>query len=158
MFSSLAIHEIITKWRDELLNNPAINDFCQTKYGTHPKIFIGVDPNALPAQSDCPYILIHSGSKTEGMNRKEYRYLIPVEWSISNTAKTVSGQVTELDGLYDMDAFGQLILTALMTASPSSPISYLNYSTLREETFPQFTGRMEVKVSIFPAMGESISY
>jgi hypothetical protein len=155
---SLLINDILTQWRDQLDNSQAIIGFCQTKYGKSPKIFIGFDPAAPPSESDCPYITIHSGSKTEGLHRKEYRYTVPVEWSVSNSTKTVAGQVTELDGLYECDELGQLVLAELEAASPSHPISYLKYSTLKEETFPQFTGSMEVKISLYPALGNDLTY
>ncbi len=164
MIPGLLLSDIIATWRDRLRQSQRIADFCQAKYGKAPAIFVGSDPAQPPADADCPYILIRPGWKAEGIERKQYRYTVPLEWAIVNSAKTAVDGGTELDGVYECDQLGQLILDEIAQASPANPISYVRYFANAawfgkpESTFPRFTGAMEVKLYIVPALGGSLSY
>ncbi|TCL76820.1 hypothetical protein EDC14_1001102 [Hydrogenispora ethanolica] len=164
MVPGLLLTGIIAGWRDRLRQSQTIHDFCQAKYGKAPAIFVGSDPARPPADADCPYILIQPGWKTEGTDRKQYRYAVPVQWAIVNPDRTAADGVTELAGIYDCDQLGQLILDEIAQASPANPISYVKYFPLTEEALasggysPRFTGAMEVKLYIVPAMGGGLNY
>lgn len=164
MIPGLALTAIMARWRDRLRDSAALADFCQSRYGKPPAIFVGIDPAAPPAESDCPYIAIQTGYKIEGTDWKHYRYAVSVRWAVVNPAKTTIGGVTELDGIYDADQLGQIILSELAQASPSQTIGYVKYYPLTAEALqsaaygPKFEGGMEIKVYVTPAMGGVINY
>lgn len=158
MFPTLKLSDFILKWRDALVNSGEIDSFCQSKYGKPVKIFTGYDANQPPTTLDCPYILIYPGKKVEGANKKIYRYTIPIEWSICNNTKTESNRVVELQGIYEADELGQLILMVLNEVSVDLPISKVDYNKEAIESFPQFIRRMEVKFHFTPALGGNLAY
>ncbi len=164
MFSGIHLSDILTQWRDCLVSSQVLESFCQTKYGKSLKLFIGLDPNVQLTETDCPYIIIYPGWKTEGGERKQFCYMVPVHWAIINSSKTISGNQVELDGIYDCDMLGQLILAELAEASPGNPISYVKYEMQTKESlkelayFPKFEGKMEVKFYITPVLGGNITY
>jgi hypothetical protein len=160
VISGLVLSDMVVKWKEQLTDSAPISNFCLTKYDKAPRLFVGVDPALLPGSSDCPYIIIQPVLKSEGTQRKHYRYTILVKWAVVNPEKVLNNGVTELTGLYDCDQLGQLILNEISQASPANPISYLKYQLPTEETntYPRFEGSMEVKVDAVPTLGSILSY
>jgi hypothetical protein len=150
----------VVKWKEQLTVSTSILTFCQTKYDKTLRLFVGVDPALLPEVTDCPYIIIQPLLKSEGMERKHYRYTISVKWAVFNPEKAENNGVSELMGLYDCDHLGQLILGAISQASPANPISYVKYQLPGEEmnAYPRFEGSMEVKVDAVPSLGSILKY
>ena len=160
MVPGLLLSDLVLKWKEQLAASAAVGEFCLKKFGKKPHIFVGVDPANPPASTDCPYIIIRPVLKKEGNKRKQYRYTAAVSWSVVNSVKTITNEITELAGLYDCDKLGQIILNALAQASPANPISYVKYRLPAGEsnTFPQFEGSMEIKVYVTTSMGGKLSY
>lgn len=157
MVPGLLLSKLMQKWRDQLVGSESVGKICFTKFGKKPKILVGVDAANPPTSADCPYIIIQPVFKREGVDWKQYRYSIEVKWAVVNSEKLVTGEITELTGLYDCDELGQAILTAISQASSAHPVSYVKYQ-LSVGELNTFTGSMEVRVYVIPAMGSVLSY
>ncbi len=160
MIPGILLSDIVARWRDRLQASAAVNDFCQTRFGKSPRIYLGTDAAAPPQDEDCPFIVIQPVRKTEGTEYRQYRYTVLVRWAVVNSAQTVTGAVTELAGLADCDRLGQLILAELASASAEHPLSYVKYQLPAPEslTLPRFEGSLEAKIYLVPAMGGNIVY
>jgi hypothetical protein len=160
MIPGLVLSDLAVKWKEQLIASTSILTFCQTKYDQRLRLFVGVDPALLPSATDCPYIIIQPVLKSEGMERKHYRYTISVKWAVVNPEKIENNGVSELMGLYECDHLGQLILNEISKVSPANPISYVKYQLPAEEmnTYPRFEGSMEIKVDAVPSLGSVLKY
>ena len=157
MIPTLNMSDIIGKWRDALKVSQPIQNFCNSTYGKAPSIFVGVNGQP-PSSSNCPMIIIYPGAKWEGLEQEEFRYKLPVGWSIVQTAVTVGSNVTEYNGVAECNALGQLIYAELAQISTDNPISVVNYNAEPVAYFPEFFGRMDVTVRIKAVNGYSITY
>jgi hypothetical protein len=158
MISTLQLSDIISKWRDTLKASQPIQSFCMTQYNKAPNIFVGINGQKPPEASDCPMIILYPGSKSEGLELKEYTYKLTIGWTISQSATTVTNNVTEYTGVTDCDTLGQLIYLELAQLSTDNPISVVDYNIDPVAYFPQFPGRMDVTIKITPVNGYTINY
>lgn len=158
MIPTLKLSDIISKWRDALQASQPIQNFCTTHYNKVPNIFVGTNGKILPTEDNYPLIILYPGAKSEGLELQEYTYKLTIGWTILQTAVTVTNNVTELRGIAECDALGQLIYLELAQLSPDNPISVLNYTIEPVAYFPRFPGRMEITVKIAPVNGYSINF
>ena len=155
---TLALESIVKKWKDALVASTALNGYCQTNFGKLPKIYVGLDPRVSRTQTDCPYIAISPISKQEGLDHSEYKYTCIVGWVILNNDTTTTGNVTELDGVYQLDQLGQLIWQAIADINPNYPLSDLDYNVDMLDYVPQFAGHANITLTVPITMGAGINY
>ena len=158
MIPTLKLSDIAGKWRDALQDNAAIQNYCSAKYGKQPKFYVGFSGKNPPADTDCPYIIIYPGAKSEGLELQEYTYKITVGWAIVQEGATVTNDTTEYTGVAECDALGQLIYLALAGLSAANPVSTVNYVLEPAVYYPRFAGRMDVMLKITSVNGYSIDY
>lgn len=158
MIQTLKITDIVVRWKEALAASQDIRDFCLTKYGKEPKIYVGLNRKKPPGEKDCPLIIIRPGAKIEGEDEKQFTYVISVGWGVVSEVETISGNVIEMAGVNECDQLGQLIYETLVNVNPSYPVSSVNYETDPIEFFPQFVGEMQLELSITPAIGGSLVY
>ncbi|QJW46920.1 hypothetical protein HA075_14495 [bacterium BFN5] len=158
MIPTLKLSDIVSKWRDALQASTSIQTFCTEKYNKLPKIFIGVNGKTLPADADCPQIILYPGAKTEGLEVQEYVYKLSVGWSILQEAATTAGNITAYLGVEECDELGQLIYLELAKLNAANPISLVNYSIEPVAYYPRFPGRIDITIKIKPVNGYSIDY
>ncbi|WP_094605344.1 hypothetical protein SPSIL_002530 [Sporomusa silvacetica DSM 10669] len=158
MIPTLKLSDIISKWRDALQASQPIQNFCTTHYNKAPNIFVGINGKIPPTADNCPLIILYPGAKSEGLELQEYTYKLTIGWTILQTAVTVTNNVTELSGIAECDALGQLIYLELAQLSPDNPVSVLNYDLEPVAYFPRFPGRMEITVKISPVNGYNINF
>ncbi len=158
MVPTLKLRDIVVKWRDALQASSAIQSYCTTKYSKTPKIYVGVNGKSLPADTDCPMIILYSGEKSEGLELQEYVYTLAVGWMIIQSATTTAGNLTEYTGVTECDDLGQLIYLELAQLNTDYPISGVKYNIEPAAYYPRFPGRMDITVKIKPVNGYSISY
>ena len=99
MVSTLKLHDITSKWRDVLQASTSIQNYCTTKYNQTPKIYVGINGKNMPADADCPLIILYPGAKTEGLELQEYSYKLTVGWIILQNATTTANNITEYLGI-----------------------------------------------------------
>ncbi|MBP2639320.1 MAG: hypothetical protein H6Q66_271 [Firmicutes bacterium] len=158
MVPTLKLRDIVVKWRDALQASSAIQSYCTTKYSKSPKIYVGINGKSLPADTDCPIIIIYPGEKSEGLELQEYSYTLTVGWTILQSATTTTGSITEYTGATECDDLGQLIYLELAQLSTNYPVSEVKYNIEPVAYYPRFPGRMDITVKIKPVNGYSISY
>ncbi len=158
MISTLKLSDITSKWRDALQASASIQNYCATKYNQAPKIYVGFNGKKMPADADCPLIILYPGAKSEGLELKEYTYKLTVSWIILQAAATTTGNITEYLGVAECDELGQLIYLELAGLSTDNPISAVNYSIEPVAYYPRFPGRMDITIKITPVNGYNIDY
>ena len=158
MVSTLKLSDITSKWRDALQASTSIQNYCIKKYKQTPKIYVGINGKKMPADADCPLIILYPGAKTEGLELKEYSYKLTVSWIILQAGATTTDNVTEYSGVTECDELGQLIYLELAGLSTDNPISEVNYSIEPVSYYPRFPGRMDITIKITPVNGYSIDY
>jgi hypothetical protein len=158
MVSTLKLSGITSKWRDALKASTSIQNYCTAKYSQTPKIYVGINGKKMPADTDCPVIILYPGAKTEGLELKEYIYKLTVGWIILQAATTTTNNITEYTGVAECDELGQLIYQELAGLSTDNPISAVNYSIEPVAYYPRFPGRMDITIKITPVNGYSIEY
>lgn len=154
---TLALYKVFSAWRDALANSEAIAVWCDSKYGKPHTLFAGLDLRNPPRPTDCPYIILRAGAKSED-DGEPYRYSMGIGWAIFNDQKTVTENVTELNGTQELDELGQLIIACLDAVSLDYPITRIDYDIDSIEYFPQHCGEMLLEVTIEPAIGGSLDY
>jgi hypothetical protein len=158
MVSTLKLSDITSKWRDALQASTSIQNYCTTKYSKAPQIYVGINGKQMPADAECPLIILYPGAKTEGLELKEYTYKLTVGWIILQSKVSKTGNITEYSGVAECDELGQLIYQELAALSADNPISAVNYSIEPVAYNPRFPGRMDITIKITPVNGCSISY
>ena len=158
MVSTLKLSDITSKWRDTLKASSAIQNYCNAKYSKSPNIYVGINGKSLPANADCPLIIIYPGAKSEGLESQEFTYNLIVGWIIVQETSTTTEGVTEYTGVTECDDLGQLIYQELAGLSTDNPISTVNYSIEPLAYYPRFPGRMDISIKITPANGYTIGY
>jgi len=158
MVSTLKLSDITSKWRDALQASTSIQNYCTTKYSKTPKIYVGINGKKMPADADCPLIILYPGAKTEGLELKEYTYKLTVGWIILQAGATTTNNITEYSGVAECDELGQLIYLELAGLSADNPISAVNYSIEPVAYYPRFPGRMDITIKITPVNGYNIDY
>lgn len=158
MIPTLKLSDILNRWRDAIQSSQAIREYCIAKYGRVPKIYIGMNGKQLPADSDCPFIVLYPGAKTEGLELQEYTYTLTVSWTILQSAINTANEVNEYTGVSECDNLGQLIYLELAQLSTDNPISAVDYSIESSAYYPRFLGRMELTLKITSVNGYDIIY
>jgi hypothetical protein len=158
MVSTLKLRDITSKWRDALQTSSSIKNYCLTKYNKMPKIYVGLNGKNMPADADCPIIILYPGTKTEGLELKEYTYKLTVVWIILQDATTTKDNITEYLGVTECDELGQLIYQEIAGLSTKNPISTVDYNIEPVAYYPRFPGRMEITLKIMPVNGYNIEY
>jgi hypothetical protein len=158
MVSTLKLSDITSKWRDALQASTSIQNYCIAKYNQAPQIYVGFNGKKMPADTDCPLIILYPGAKSEGLELKEYTYKLTVGWTILQVAATTTGNITEYSGVAECDELGQLIYLELAGLSTDNPVSAVNYSIEPVAYYPRFPGRMDITIKITPVNGYNISY
>ncbi|MDU4960934.1 MAG: hypothetical protein E6X17_09795 [Sporomusaceae bacterium] len=158
MIPTLKLSDILTKWREAIQASQPIQNYCVAKYGTAPKLYIGMNGKQLPADSDCPFIVLYPGAKSEGLELQEYTYTLTVGWTILQSATTADNATTEYLGVAECDDLGQLIYLELAYLSTDNPISAVDYSIEPVAYYPRFPGRMDITLKITSVNGYDIIY
>lgn len=158
MIPTLKLSSIISKWRDTLQTSSSIQNYCTTKYSKIPKIYIGINGQNPPKETDCPLIILYPGEKSEGLELQEYTYKLTVGWTIFQDTATTDSGITEYLGIVECDDLGQLIYLELARLSADNPISTVNYSIEPVAYYPRFHGRMDITIKITPVNGYNINY
>jgi hypothetical protein len=160
MIQGLLLSDLADKWRERLAASAQVNEFGRTKFGKKPQIFIGINPTTPPGSAACPYIVILPQCKREGVDWKQYRYWVLVQWAVVNAAKTETTEGPALSVLYDCDQLGRLILNEIAQANPAYPLSHVKYQlpTGENNAFPLFAGSMELKIDVVPVRREKVSF
>lgn len=158
MVPTLKLSDIIGKWRNALTASESIQNYCTTKFTRKPKIYVGVNGKNMPADEDCPLIILYPGSKKEGLELQEYTYTLTVGWVILQEGTTTVNNVIEYSGIAECDELGQLIYQELAGLSAKNPISAVDYSIEPIAYYPRFPGRMDITIKITPVNSYSIEY
>ena len=158
MIPTLKLSDILSRWRDAIQASQPIQDYCVTKYGKAPKLYVGMNSKQPPADSDCPFIVLYPGAKTEGLELQEYTYTLTIGWTILQSTTSTADEVTEYAGVAECDDLGQLIYLELAQLSTDNPISTVDYSIEPVAYYPRFPGRMDITLKITSINGYSIIY
>jgi len=156
---TIKITDITKKWHVGIRNSTEIEDFCQMKYGKSLKIYAGMDTKKKPTEKDCPYAVIMPGTKLEGTDNPEYKYMSTIAWCILNkTPAEVIGYDVTQPGTSETDNLGQLILSAVADLNPSCPVSDIDYYIETLDYIPQYPGRMNLTITVPVVMGAKLEY
>lgn len=157
-FPTLPQKQILQKWRDILVNDADIKAYCLGKYGKAPNFFVGLDVRDSPGEDICPLIVIFPGDKIEGLKQSAYNYTASVGWVILQEDFTISENLKEYHGIYEVDDIGQLILKAVMNANPDYPVTQVDFRIDLTEHQPQYAGHMDITMEISVTMGVDLVY
>ena len=162
MIPTLALDTIVQKLLTVISTDAAILTYCVETWDTPLKVYVGVPRKHPPTQTDCPYVVIRPGAKTEGAGQSENTYAVAVGWSILSDVDptvtvlldddgtpevpaTIIGTTIEAPGFADCDALGQLLLAAIDGASSDNPIWLVDYEVECVEFLPQVVGDMQIE-------------
>lgn len=141
----ITITAILQKARDLLKADTAISTWSTTKYGRVPTIYVAVDVKKMPKEDTMPHIILLPDDETKGTEQPDRIHPIMVAWCIKETGITSGTQTVEYDGVYDSDAFGQLIWECLSKLSWNCPASRCEYSVDGAAMVPLFPGYMTIE-------------
>lgn len=158
MIPTLKLSDILHKWRDAIQASQPIQNHCAAKYGKAPKLYVGMNGKQPPADSDCPFIVLYPGAKSEGLELQEYAYTLTVGWTILQSATTTDNGTTEYLGAAECDDLGQLIYLELAQLGTDHPISAVDYRIEPAAYYPRFPGRMDITLKITSVNGYDIIY
>ena len=161
VISTVPMREIHRRLAQALASNANVVAFCTEKYGKAPRVLLGLGRQKLQ-ESDCPFIVVFPGQKTEGTVLGQFTYKISVGWCVYNEAVETANGVTYMAGSDDVDALGEILLAAVFDFSSWFPVctmeASVEYSIEEYEFFPQFPGTMAVELSVTRLMGTELMY
>ena len=158
MIPTITLQSIVEKWRDAIKYSSAISSFCQTKYGKPLTLYVGFNGKNPPKAENCPFAVIFSGTKTEGLGEPEYQYMVSIGWAILQDDVTITNGVHEVIGAKESDQLGQLLYEAIAEASTNYPVTHVEYDVETQTFFPQFPGRIDAVISVPVTMGANLVY
>lgn len=161
VISTVPMREIHQRLAKALANNPRVIAFCTEKYGKAPRVMLGLGRNKLK-ESDCPFIVVFPGQKTEGTVLGQFTYKVSVGWCIYKEAEDTKDGVLYMVGMDEVDEFGEILLSAVFEFSAWFPVctmeASVEYSVEEYEFAPQFPGTMTVELSVTRLMGTELMY
>lgn len=142
------ISTLINSMRDAVSGNAALSAWCTTNYSQTHKVYIGVDTRKPPASSDYPVVHIFPLGKSMGYELEAENHVIGVNVGVYDDDSTTTGNVIEMEGVANLEAFRKLVETAFIGAVTSPQrIERIEAEYESLEFFPFFLCGMEVHVS-----------
>lgn len=141
----ITITAILQRARDLLKADTAISAWSMTKYGRLPTIYVASDLKKPPKEDTMPHIILLPDDETKGTEQPDRIHPILVAWCINDGGITQGAQTVEYDGIYDSDAFGQLIWDCLSRLSSNCPASRCDYGVDGVVMVPLFPGYMTIE-------------
>jgi len=157
-YQTISVSSILRTWRDKLHTDEDLENWCRDRYRKPLQIFVGLDGKHPPTGVNCPCIILFPGTKVEGLEEGQYSYFLSIGWSVENQEISCSKGVTEYQGLYDCDDLGQMLWGIVQGASPDNPCSRVSYDINSTDFFPQFPGRMDIRIDVTPSIGGVMGY
>ena len=154
---TITMTAILQKMRDLLKASTAISTWSTTKYGKVPTIYVGMDLKHQPKADTMPHVVLIPDGKDEGVEQSTHVYSVLVAWCVSDSGITPGTHTIEYDGLYNSDAFGQLIWSCLSDFSANCPASRCEYEVDGAVVLPLFPGYMTIEIRVPVVMGATIT-
>ncbi len=153
----IKIRNILTTFRDLLLNSSELSNWCSTNYGAEPKIFVGMDKQNPPGKKDAPFVMIRPGAANEGQEVDNFGYKIQVDWALSDDSREENGRAIEYTGQYKLDEMGNLVWDALVAGMDNVTLSSSEYTLEPIEFFPLLVGGMDIDINVPNTIGGEIT-
>jgi hypothetical protein len=99
------ITTLLNAIRDAVAADTALADWADQTYGVSSvTVRKGVNLQDPPTVANCPMVVLYPLSKTVGQRRAQKEHVIHVECCVHDDGATVTGNVTEYDGLDRLEA------------------------------------------------------
>jgi hypothetical protein len=151
---NLRISAIITRLKEVFLASPALEAWCQANYSKSLAIQIGADDRDHPGEAQCPFVAITSPASSDGAALDNFTNTFKLFFGIYDERKTVTGQVTEYQGLTAAAELANLLGDALIESfSDESPITEIEVEIDDIAFFPLIIGGLAVSIDIENVIG-----
>lgn len=138
------IYDIVV---DLLADDAAITAYCQAQYATDHKVYLGVNVQNPPDQSDCPFIVIYGIYRDRNAQPGFYQFTLDFAVYIAQAAEdTVDNKVT-LRGIKEVEALRQLAEDALFEKKTGLGRLEADGETDMEIIYPLFRADTLLKIS-----------
>ena len=140
---------LLETYKDALSQDSALSTWANTNYGKTHQIFVGVNSNNPPAESECPYLAIYPASKTIGLGSDNKSDNVVVVCAVSDETFVTNPEqnVTEFTGIQRLEAYRKLALEALVAANiGNAQISVVKIGYEPLDYFPMMIAGMEIEV------------
>jgi len=154
--SNITLYAVLEKMRDVLKNNAALEAYCQATYNTEISVYVGADMSNPPGDSDCPFVMLIGGGKSEGQEVGTDSFRVNVFGALMNEDQETTGKVTEYTGVRQIDELMNLILSALEQTSVNVCMSVVDYEILDIEFFPMWLAAYDIRINVPNLIGGSV--
>lgn len=143
------INTLLETFKDALTQDSALSSWCIAVYGQTHKVYINIDVNSPPAETDCPYFVLYPASKSAGPQTARKRHgLVMVCCLYDDSSLTnVETNVVEYKGVKRLETLRKKGENALAAADIDPAVIDtldIEYDTI--ESFPFMMAGTEVAV------------
>lgn len=108
--------ETIAAIRDALKADPGISAWCQQKYQRQHKVFVGMDDENPPPETDYPLIVIEPFGHKWGLKSRSEEARVFIDCGIVQSAVDIAGNVVELRGIQEIETLRRMVEERLFRA------------------------------------------
>lgn len=105
-------YTILTNIRDAINSDAAVTAWCQTNYSVDPAIYLGIDQENPPDESEYPLIAVFPWSKESGTVREDEGFGVGLLVGVFDENRTKSGNLVEYIGIQKIIELRRLVITA----------------------------------------------
>jgi hypothetical protein len=112
----MTTNDLLIAVRDALAADAALDAWCQAKFGKSATIFIGIDEQNPPAESDYPLVSLTGVTHDRGDSSQEINWDVFLGIGVVNTTITVSYNTKTAEGLLQAETMRELAENAIFRA------------------------------------------
>jgi hypothetical protein len=159
MPTNVKMMDVISLFRDKVLNDSAIEAYCQLKYSKSLSVFVGL-MREFPIEENSPFVVFLPDNFSGGWQAEKFTWGFTIVASIinENYSDFQSNGAIEWEGLYEIDHLTKLVEDALKSLDDSYNIQadIVNYDMIdNDETFPMAMSSMMVVCDIDNVLGST---
>ena len=133
-----------------IASDSTLKTWATTQYGHIHKVFVNIDQNNPPKESDCPFVVIAKSSKSEGqgIDPKVHGFLVRCAINDDSTTTPSHSNITLYTGVANLETFRRYTRNAITGASFGNltvESILTEYGPL--ESFPWFDCEMSININ-----------
>ncbi len=131
------IIDFITTARDILAADAAVKAWCQQAFFRDPAVYLGIDEDSPPEETEYPVIALVDVWSTAGASANRRTFEMAIGFGVVQENITTVGQVKTYDGVIQAEQFRELGELALLRGF-NNPYMHFSGNTAKIDLYPRF--------------------
>ena len=138
--------DLLEKLRDTIAQNQELQSYCQATFSKNATVFLGIDEEEPPQQSELPSIILFGIDREKGASNR-ILYSIAVNIAIVDESEAILGQDTKtLEGVSKIENMLEFVENAVFANQPNLGKVDISGETLQRIFFPIFAIQTVIKI------------